>query len=462
MTDIRQDAFRAPAGVSVAADNTNSNSLARWMVITFMLGMVVPVWINIGSIVLMPHRLVLLVMFVPSFFMLFSGKAGPVRGFDILMLVSALWAALALLANGTVLGASIPQQVGIYVLETFGAYMLARVSIRSVADFSFFTRAFFVSLLILVPFGVFESITHRPIMLELIPQSVSINGARPRWGLRRAQAVFAHPILFGVYCSAGFGLLWYVMRSSLTRWGGLFLAFAGTFFSLSSGALIAIIMQSAFIAWDKITKSVPHRWRIFTGLAVLGYVTIDLLSNRNPFHVLVSYGTFNSTSAYNRILIWRHGMESVWAHPMFGLGADVILWERPEWVSASVDNFWLLFAMQYGIPCFAFLAIALFLILRGISVADLKDSHSQVCRAGYLICVGGLILAGGTVHYWHGIMAFVMFLFGAGIWMIQDPKSPGTETSDGPEVETPDARRLTYTRQTKLHHRTSPTNKAAE
>ncbi len=91
--------------------------------------------------------------------------------------------------------------------------------------------------------------------------------------------------------------------------------------------------------------------------------------------------------------------------------------------------------MKFGIPSFLAMVMALFIILRRVSLAPLKDPLAQACRAGYLTAVGGLIVAGGTVHFWHGVMAFVMFLFGSGVWMIQagrdDAAVPDVSEGDG-------------------------------
>lgn len=450
----------SPARASVQAVPVNRT--ARLMLLLFMLGMVVPIWIQIGSILLMPHRLVLLLLFVPALIAVFSGQVGRIRSFDILMLLSTIWAVMALLASGSLPGTSLAQQIGIYTLETFGAYLLARVTIRSAEDFAYFTKLFFIALVILVPFGVIEAVTHRAVMLELIPKSVRIVSPPERWGLRRAQTVFSHPILFGVFCSIGFGLLWYAMRSKLTRVGGTILSFIGTFVSLSSGALVAIVIQTILMLWEMATRRIGRRWTIFSILAAAGYLTVDLLSNRTPFHVLITYATFNTGSAYNRILIWRYGMENVWDHPMFGLGAYVSDWVRAPWMSSSTDNYWLLMAMQYGIPCFLFMAAAIFLIIRKVGLAQLTNPRAIACRAGYLTAVGGLIIAGGTVHYWHGVMAFVMFFFGAGVWVVdvgaQDAASSKEATpklDDVPDalLAEPDPEELIYTRQPARHRR---------
>lgn len=460
-----QDAQEAVPAAQVAGAGDAPRMFSRLMLLLFILGMVIPVWVQVGPLLLMPHRVVLLLLFGPLLLMLLMGKAGRIRSFDLLMIGSALWAVLALAANGTSTGASLPQQMGIYVLESLGAYLLARVTIRSAAEFAFFTRMFFFALLILVPFGVLEAFTHRAVMLELIPKSVAVVNTAERWGLRRAQTVFGHPILFGVFCSAGFGLFWYAMRSKLTRAGGALMAFTGTFVSLSSGALVSITMQFLFMAWDRMTRAVPRRWMIFSGLSAMAYIAIDLLSNRTPFHVLITYATFNSGSSYNRINIWRFGMENVWANPFFGLGADVANWVRPSWMSSSADNYWLLLTMQYGIPCFAMIALALWLIIRRVALAPLKDPFAAACRAGYLTAAGGLIIAGGTVHFWHGVMAFVMFFLGSGVWAIDagaadKARGDQPDAGEGPETSAGTAPGMIYTRQAVRHTRKRPAKNA--
>ncbi len=460
---------------STAGLSQSVGLIGHLMMMLFIISMLVPVWIQVGSVKLMPHRIVLILVFVPLLLQLLMGKAGKIRSFDILMMLSAAWAVLAILVNGSAQGNGLLQSMGIYVLESFGAYLLGRMTIRSAEDFIRFSRIFLAVLMILVPFAIAEAITHRAILLEMIPKSAAINQNTPRWGLRRAQTVFAHPILFGVFCSAGLGLFWYVLRSGVMRYGGALLACAGTFFSLSSGALVSITFQILFIAWERVMKQVQRRWMIFSILAALAYVLIDLLSNRTPFHVLISYATFNADTAYNRIRIWEYGIQNVWMNPWFGLGENITSWVRPSWMSSSADNYWLLLAMQYGIPCFLFVAAALAIIIRRVGLAPLADPVEQACRRGYLTAMGGLIVAGGTVHYWHGVMAFVMFFFGAGIWLIEAGVRSRAKTApfDMPQVDASprgvsDPLRgagLIYTRQSAHHdrrRRTSPATTRAK
>lgn len=430
------------------------------LMLAFMISLVVPVYIRAGPVLLMPHRIVLLISFVPSLIVIFTGKAGRVLWIDYLMLASVGCAVLSYMVNENPLLGRV-QPIGIIALEFFGAYMLGRAGIRSTAQFMSFVKIFFGTALILVPFAAMESLTHRAVLLEIIPKSVEIVYTAERWGMRRAQAVFGHPILFGVYISVGFGVFWYSLNTATKRLFSAPLVIAGTVFSLSTGALMSVVFQTLFIAWELVFKKFKNRWRVFGALSILLYLAIDLLSNRTPFHVLITYATFNTGSAYNRILIWRYGMENIWANPWLGLGQDVLNWARPAWMSSSADNFWLLMAMKYGIPMFLFMSIAIFLIFRGVAKANLTDPVAQRCRAGFLVAMGGLILAGGTVHYWHAMMAYILFFIGSGVWMING--NTGTvELAEGEaerlaEEEQANTPLGSYSRQTKRHVRGAAT-----
>lgn len=446
---------RAPALAGAGASGV-SRRLPPPMILLFLIAMVVPVWLQVGPLLLMPHRIILLVLFGPLCIQLLMGRAGRIGSYDLLVLFATIWAVLAILLNENFYGHSNVQPIGIHVLETLGAYLLGRVAIRSRDDFVGFVNVFFWVLIVLVPFAVIEAVTHRAIMLELIPKSVSVVYTEHRWGLRRAQTVFGHPILFGVFSGIGFGLFWYIMRTGFLRFAGAGLAAAGTFFSLSTGALISVTIQITLIGWEKITAPHARRWTIFACICATLYVAIDLLSNRTPFHVLITYATFNTGSAYNRILIWRYGMENVWANPWFGLGENVWTWTRPSWMSSSADNFWLLWTMKYGLPSFLAMAAALTVMIRKISLAPLHDPLAQACRAGYLTSIGGIIIAGGTVHFWHGVMAFVMFMFGAGVWAIEAGRQNDQAPAEGdmPEDDLPPLEQgLIYTREAPRHDR---------
>ena len=135
----------------------------------------------------------------------------------------------------------------------------------------------------------------------------------------------------------------------------------------------------------------------------------------------------------------------VWANPFFGLGMND--WVRPHFMySGSMDNFWLVMAVRFGIPGFLFLAVgyawAIFLIMRRKFDSDVMLSN---IRRAWVFTFLGLSFTLVTVHVWATIYSFVFFMFGAGIWLVtaqpgdQDPDTP---VKDDQEDSTPVGRRF--------------------
>ncbi|MEM7668240.1 MAG: O-antigen ligase family protein [Pseudomonadota bacterium] len=390
------------------------------LAIIFLLTLFFSVNIPLGPVVMQPHRIVLLVLFVPMLLKLISGR--PVKPIlaDWLVLFSALWAGVSLAANHPI--GQIIEPSGIYILEFFGAYLLGRMLILSSADFQRFVKVLYWSLPFMLVLAAVEAFTRRPIGLNLIGKTIHLNPGDIRFGLKRAQVTFAHPILYGAYVTSLLGIVWYALEPSasfVARAARAILIFVTSFFALSSGAMIAFVVQSAFIGWEMITRRMRRPWTLLALLFVALYIFIDLFAGGSPFHVLVRYASLNTGSAYNRILIFEYGSANVMANPLFGLGERT--WERPNWMVASVDNVWLVIAMKHGFPAILSIGLAIFLLLRKISLQRLEDPLDRACRAGYLVTMGGLIIAGGTVHYWQAMLALFMFLLGAGGWVLQTP-----------------------------------------
>ena len=163
-------------------------------------------------------------------------------------------------------------------------------------------------------------------------------------------------------------------------------------------------------------------------LALAAYIVVDILSTRNPFHVFVSYLTFSPESAYNRILIWRYGTASVGDYPFFGVGFGY--WARPDFMSGSMDNFWLVHAVSFGLPNAIAFVLAITLLLRAVGRVALTDKLTMACRSAYLVSMGGMIFAGMTVHYWNAMYIWFLFLLGSGAWILREEGD--SQNDDGP------------------------------
>ena len=174
------------------------------LAVAFLVSLMVPLGIHIGPVFLHPHRLLVLVLFLPLLAALLGGRAGRVSAIDLLMIFSTVWAGLAYLAS-TSFGSAV-EPIGIHFVEFLGAYLLGRISIRSSSDLVRVARSFFWLVVLLLPFAALESLSGRALLLEAIPSKAhSIVDAGERLGLRRAQTVFSHPIHYGVFSAAGLG-----------------------------------------------------------------------------------------------------------------------------------------------------------------------------------------------------------------------------------------------------------------
>ena len=422
-------AVRRAQGAS-ASEGAKASSI---IILIFVLTYIVPGRFFIADLAISMDRLILLVMFFPLLIKLLSGKVGKFNSLDIFISLYAFWIGLCLIVNH---GLEKIPFAGITIVEAFGGYMLGRVLIRNAADYKMFFRYFFFFLLILFPAVIFEQMTRRLIINEffdqIFPFVYRYVDHEIRMGLNRVQATFEHPISFGLFCSIGVANYFYLYSSERMKSIAMmsFTAFM-TFMSLSSAPILSMIVQFGLILWDKITNG---KWIILIVFVAISYVIVDIISNRTPIEVFIQYATFNQNTAYNRIHIWNYGIQNVYMNPIFGLGLND--WERIWWLHASMDNFWLVNAVRYGIPGFLFLAVGI--LQMNIQVARRKNLNFEEsqCRLAYLVSGVGWYFTLSTVHIWSAMFVLFMFYVGAGAWMLEAGAGPDEErASKGGGVE---------------------------
>ncbi|KFE33571.1 O-antigen ligase family protein [Thioclava atlantica] len=414
-------------------------------VLLFLIAILVPVSFKLGPLALTGVRLVLMVMVLPLLAGLFSGRYGRMRGVDWLFLAHFGWLTLALAVNNF---DRVIQQSGSVGIEFLGGYLLGRAYIRTREDFAALSHALVLSLLLLLPFTLYETKTGIALIPTLIGKlpglgSITLVVTDPRLGLERVQSSFDHPIHFGLYASVAFSLAFLAFKGIRSRqWRVLMAATVGAsgMLALSSGAILAVLLQIGLIGWFLMFRRIVWRWWLLVGLVVLAYVAIDLLSNRSPIKVFMSYATFSAHTAYWRMLIFEWGMVNVWANPVFGLGLND--WVRPAWMhSPSVDNYWLLMAMRYGIPGFALVAggyaLGLAQIMRRNFTHDLR---LRVFRRAWVFTFVGLSFTLCTVHVWGSVYAFVFFMFGAGMWLLDAKEEAAPTANSEPARDRPEPR----------------------
>lgn len=387
---------------------------------------------------LSPIRLFLLVAFVPTVLALLRGRAGRITAADTILFAFCGWVILSLLVNDGMV--QLPNAF-MTAVEMFGGYTLGRILVRNAADFRLLTRVYLGVLIFLLPFALIEFLTGRMILHEIFDLfgTTSWKGASSydRWGFTRTMSGFDHPILFGLFGSVLTSSIFYVYsrqgRAVVPR---LVLVAGATFLSLSSAPLLSLAVQIGLILWDKITRG---RWVLFLALAGTAYVTVDLLSNRTPITILINYITFDPATAWTRIGQWNYGTVAVMDHPVFGLGMGE-KWEtveRPSWIGESVDNFWLLNAMRYGLVGVGLLILGIGLLLFRVVQAKGLTPQMRDVRTGYVIGIAGLCFVLSTVHIWGAVGVLVFFYLGAGAWLANpQAEAAAAGPASGPQRQT--------------------------
>lgn len=395
-------------------------------VVLYLAAMLLPVRFMLGPLQMTSLRLYLAIIMIPLLIAVFREPASRLRALDLTLLTFVLWMAIAMAQTSPSQAIEYAGAVG---LELLGGYFIARHFIRTRAHFTALIKLLVAIVAISLPLAIFEGLTGRAPLIELLRalpglSSVAIVDIAPRLGLERAQVMFAHPIHYGLFASSVVALAFVGLRGEHPSWRilGLACGILGSFLALSSGAFLSVLLQLFLITWQLAFGPNRVSWWSLLALTVLCYLLIDLASNRSPVRVFFSYATFSAHNAYWRGIIFEWGMINVAQNPVFGIGLNE--WVRPAFMrSGSMDNFWLVIAVRFGLPGFALLACAYFMGLIRIGRAVLSPQNQSFKRA-WLICFVGLTFTLCTVHIWTSVFSYVFFLFGAGLWMLQATDEP--------------------------------------
>lgn len=392
----------------------------------FMIGLIIPWVVPLAGVNLPVYRIVLIMTLMPSLASWLTGKAGPVRAADLGVLLYCVWIAVALTAAAGIPAALQPSAS--YFIDGMGAYLLARCYIRSAEDFSNMV-AFAVKLIaLLLPFALYEWMTGRAILLELFGKvfpTVELAPMPPRMGVYRVQGPFSHSILFGVFCGSLVALAGSVdvsKRLIFGRWLSVSLLVATTFLSLSSAPIAGVALQAALLIWCMALGRFWWQWKLLWAIALVSYLVVEFGSNQTPVQFYISHFTFDRQTGWYRLLIWDYGSASVMNNPLLGIGqAD---WVRPPWmVSTTVDNFWLLTAMRYGLPSLIILFVSILSIWTALARKRDVAPALEPYRRGYLICIATFVIVGSTVHFWAAIYSWFFFLVGCGVWLLDTERA---------------------------------------
>ena len=431
--------------MAVTSSNHVSDKTVSPIAVTLLLiAFVMPFYFFLGGLKLTGHRTILCIFLLPAIIGWLSGRAGKLRTVDFLIIGFAFWIGLSMAVNHGL--ANRWQFIGMLMIETLVPYFIGRTYIRNLAAFRHFVWWFVAIIFVLLPFALFELFTDTSPLLTLFGKVFPVYqdwNYEPRLGLERAQVTMPHPILFGVFCSSAFSLSWYVLgweKGLFQRAKSVSIVGAAVFASLSSGAWMNIIIQVMLMAWNRVFNFIKGKWKVLLTCVGAMYLVVELGSNRNAFQIFATHLTLTPGTAWARINTFIFASDDVLQNPFFGIGLKD--WSRPDWMLASVDNFWLVIALRHGFPGLFLLVIPVLAIFFQLGNKPLKGAVADA-RLGYLIALSGLCISAITVHLWDSTYCFFMFLLGAGVWFLDADE----QEEDGRDVQTsaPD-RKIRYTR----------------
>ena len=381
----------------------------------FVLLLCVPGTIAIfaGSFLITPYRIYMMAITPFLFMRLFSDRSLKVSSYDFLFLAYAGWTVLCIYRNANAPG----ERAGMFLLQSISAYILARTSFRSIRDlrnvFSLMLTLVAIAFVLAIP----EAITHKKFILDFTGDLTGVHygqvyadGTDVRFGLRRAQAFFANPILYGLFCASILSFVWYTARSPSRRIVGAVIVAAAMSLAVSSGPLLAFNMQVVMIIIEYYTRGIKQRWMFVIGMAAVGFSLIQMGTGGGVFGLVVNYMSFNTGSAYNRVLIWNWGIINILKNPIFGREG----WEHATFMKDSMDNYWIAITIQGGIPCLVFLLLGILIMM--LKLGKVPDTalpkEFRAIRNAWYFSVISFLFAGFSVMFFGEIQPLFFFLLG--------------------------------------------------
>lgn len=438
----------APGGGAYSAAGGEDGRLPP-MILGFLLAILLPstMVFALGETLLSPVRIWMVLITLPALGIMMSSVR--LRLYDYLFIGYIGWLALCALIN---YGASGTTFIGLMLINNLGVYAMVQASVRRAGDIPKIVWFYFGMVVLLGILAVPEAVLKVRYLASLgemlsgFERDADKVQNDERLGMLRASSVFSHQILYGFFSAPILAYVWYLSRSGAGQIFSAVAVAAATFFALSSGPLLGVLIQLLLIVTERVTRPIPNRFRLFAAAAVLAYIGLDLVSGRGPLRLVLSYMTLNPATAYYRLLIFDNAIDDFWRGPIFGIRPET--WTRLWWMPPSMDNYWLLQALRGGFPALILglgSVVAVLVALFRKPDTALPPLHIRLRRAAAYAMVG-IVLCATTVHLFgkaEPLFAFFLGLAAATARMVEDAPDP---VSGGGEhqAQDPPPRRRTY------------------
>lgn len=374
--------------------------------------------IDLAGFQLYPYRLALIVS-IP--FIALRLAREPIRfGFaDALVFGSA-----SLMFVSTALHYPLDQALksgGALTLDLVLAFILGRSFFRTSLDVRRFLLRVTPMLVAVALIMLAESVSHRYLFRPIVG---AITGHSPadalerfyeiRLGFLRATGPFLHPIAAGLFFGS-LAPLFIAADLPKWRWVGLLACFGGVF-GWSSAGIVAIAAGIGLCGYESLQKRLRLGWPPLLGTILVVAVLIQVLSEGGFIKFVIRYAALNPQTGYFRLLIWDYGWANVLKSPWIGIGI-FNSYERPAWMlSDSVDNYWLLQSLRYGIPSMLMILFGMLAIILRLAMSKQGGEYGSLTgrrmATGMVISLSVMMISLLTSAPWGADMAWIIILVG--------------------------------------------------
>jgi O-Antigen ligase len=309
-------------------------------------------------------------------------------------------------------------------LAFLGAYLVARSYVFG--DLSKFLQAFKIVAIALIALAALDTFSGHFFVRDVVtaifpdPREQSLKGMqdihRKLFGFNviRATSTFDHPILFGSFCSVAAAIFLFSVRSSVSRIFYFVACSVGCILSVSSAAVLGIVVCTASYFYDRILEQYSSRWKVFW-VGFLGLIGLMFLFSNRPLGFLLDHLTLNPETGYYRELIWQSAITYIRISPLLGFGGGPALWSTDDILGDSIDSVWLMLALSHGLPTVICILLATFAACRSSSRGGARAPRyfeTQRLRTGFSLVLSMFVFLGLTVHFWDALWMFWGFCIG--------------------------------------------------
>ncbi len=381
--------------------------------------------VPIGTVDLTVTRLVMLAIFLKLFLQDDAIKKFNFETADKVLIVYFVLQIAASAFTAASAGQLIENRAGA-AFDMVLPYFAVRLIIQNKHQYTTLLKAVMVISVPLVAFGLWQCFTgHNPFafLWQYYAWTTEMSFTQlHRSGLFRANVIFPHPIMYGLFFAifgpVCLGLLRQPSKNRELYYLGSAVMGVGVFTSMSSGPALALLLSLGFILFYKYRRS----WRTALGVAIVMCLTVEVVSNRHFYDVLGRF-TFNAGTAWYRgrlleIAFFEGGMNGHWlagyglADPGWGPRID----HRPF---TDIVNHYVLVLVRYGLTgLIPFIALLIAVSRRLIDAFRMRISQEETWLAwcvlaaffGLLGAMFSTSLFGQPIVVFYMIMGFAVIM----------------------------------------------------